>query len=545
MQNETSDIAPAPKLVRARIIYSDFHLGQGRRPDGSWHPMEDFRSDREFAQMLRHLHESYAPDVRLELHGNGDVFDFMATPFDGKYWAVPTVEAAMAEIKLISDNHPEFFAALRWILLVRPEAEVIFTLGNHDQDLAWPEVQAFLRTLLAQPGQEHRVRFVRKEHIGPVDIYHGDEHDPLNAVPSDEEMFITDQKGGSILLIAFLVVLLTHGALLPLISSPGLLLSGNFVFLGLLEFIAMFVIIGWAWGKLYFSEWAVAYRARKRARDGKPPETRPKFMNYPYTYYMNAGLGMTLKRKFMPDMGRLQDHGAIWILTMARSPYWAPIIWIYLCADILFHMFFIDQLSVRRKVNLKMVMKILRSTTRPDQIDAELERYAKEHPDVKYVVAGHTHQLGLKNVNVAGRVMLYLNPGTWVDQRDMVLPTVQTKTSFPRLEAFFRRIVLYWIRSPIAAMAVTMVHLLVALLPYAVATYFGWGAGLWSYLIPTLSFFLLLWRFSYTEYRGRPFVKRTVVKLEEYDTGDIQPAIEEYLPPVDGEDGTGRFENAF
>lgn len=545
MQNEMTDNAPAPKVVRARYVFSDFHLGQGRRPDGSWHPMEDFRSDEAFAQMLRHLHERYAPDVLLELHGNGDIFDFMAVPFEGKYRAVPTLEAALAEMKTISDCHKPFFAGLRWILDVRPGSSVIFTIGNHDQDLAWPEVQAFIRALLVPPGQEHRVRFVRKESIGPADIYHGAEHDPLNAVPSDDEMFITDHKGGSILLIAFLVVLLTHGALLPLLSSPELLLSGNVVFLGLMEFVAMLVIIGWAWGKLYFSEWAVAFRARKRAKDGKPPETRPKFMNYPYTYYMNAGLGMTLKRRFMPDMGRLQDHGAIWILTMARSPYWAPIIWIYLVADILFHMFFIDQLSVRRKVNLKMILKIVRSTMSPDMIDVELERYAKENPDVKYVVAGHTHQLGMKNVNVGDRVMLYMNTGTWIEQRDLVLPTVDTTTSFPRIEAFFRRIVLYWIRSPLAAMGVTMVHAIVAIVPYATATYLGWGAGLWSYLIPALSFFLLLWRFSYTEYRDTPFVKRTVVKIEEYESGELQLAVEEYLPPAAGEEGMGRFENAF
>jgi len=545
MQNETPENAPAPKVRRARIIFSDFHLGQGRRPDGSWHPMEDFRSDREFALMLRHLHESYPLDVLLELHGNGDIFDFMAVPYLGKFRAVPTVDAALTEMKTIIERHPEFFAGLRWILEVRPDAVVIFTIGNHDQDLAWPEVQELIRKLLVPAGQEHRVRFVREDGVGTAKILHGDGYDPLNAVPPDEEMFITDQKGGSILLIAFMVVLLTHGALIPLISRPGLLLSANVVLLGLLEFVAMLVIIGWAWGKIYFSDRATAWRLRRNVPKDAPAEAKPRFMNYPYTYYMNAGLGMTLKRRFMPDMGRLQDHGAIWILTMARSPYWAPIIWVYLCADILFHMFFIDQLSVRRKASLKTILKIVKSTTSPDMIDAELERYAKEHPDVKYVVAGHTHQLGMKNVNVGDRVMLYLNPGTWVEQRDMVLPAVKTTTSLPRLEAFFRRIALYWARSPLAAMAIMLVHTLFALVPYVVATAFGWGAGLWSYLIPALSLFLLLWRFSYTEYRGTPFVKRTVVRVEEYETGDLRLGIDEYRPPADDEAGNGRFINAF
>ncbi len=545
MQNEPSASAPDPKVRRVRYIFSDFHLGQGRRPDGAWHPMEDFRSDAEFARMLRHIDERHASDVVVELHGNGDVFDFMATPFKGKYWAVPTLDAALEEIAAIAAGHPEFFGALREFLAARPNAEAVFTIGNHDQDLAWPEVQAHIRKLLVPEGQERRVRFVRKERIGPVDIHHGDEHDPLNAVPSDEEMFITDHKGGSILLIAFLVVAITHGALLPLVSSPALFLSPNVLLLALVEFVAMLVIIGWAWGKLYYSDWATAWRARRNLRDGAPPEPKPRFMNYPYTYYMNAGLGMTLKRRFMPDMGRLQDHGAIWILTVARSPYWAPIILAYLLADCLFHMFFIDQLSVRRKANIRTIWRILRSTTGPDVIDAQLERYAKEHPDVRYVVSGHTHQLGVKSINVGDRVMLNMNPGTWVEQRDMILPEVKTTSAFPRVEAFFRRILLYWTRSPLAAFAVLLVHAFVAGLPAVATVLVGWEPGFWSYLIPVLSFFLLLWRYSYTEYRDTPFVKRTVVQLDEYDTGDLQLAINEYLPPAEGEAGNGRFENAF
>ena len=180
-----------------------------------------------------------------------------------------------------------------------------------------------------------------------------------------------------------------------------------------------------------------------------------------------------------------------------------------------------------------------------DMIDAELERYAKEHPDAKYVVAGHTHQLGVKNVNVGDRVMLYMNPGTWVEQRDMVLPTVATTSAYPRLEAFFRRIPISWRKSPFAALAVLCVHAVVAVAPYGTSVLLGWEPGFWSYLIPALSSFLLLWRYSYTEYRDTPFVKRTVVKLEEYASGDLQLAVVEYLPPADGGEGTGRFVNAF
>lgn len=528
MQNETTESASAPRVRTAHYIFSDFHLGQGRQEDGEWHRMEDFRSDREFALMLRHIHERHAPDEVVKLHANGDIFDFMAVPYRGSYLAVPTVEAALEEFRAIAAGHPEFFAALRWFMSVRPNAVIEETIGNHDQDLAWTELQDALRAQIVPPDQFQRVRFVREGRVGPVVIRHGDQFDRLNAVPSDEEMFITDKKGGGTLPIAFLIVLLTHGAILSLIKRPGLLFSPGTVALGLVEFLALMVIVGWAWSKLYFWKWGKSQR----------------FMNYPFAYYMNAGLGMTLKRLFMPDMGRMQDHGAIWVTTIARSPYWAPVMWLYLTSDILFHMFFIDRLSVRRKASLKTIWRLLASTMHEDRIDEELDRYAKEHPDVKYVVAGHTHVFGVKNVNVGDRVMMYLNAGTWVEMRDMVQPQIKTVTRFPRVEAFFRRILLTWRRAPATSLAVAFVHACFASLPFLSDVAFGWSFGFWAYLFPALSLFLLIWRYSYTEYKGTPFTKLTLAQLDEYENGEIAIVLNRYLPPAPGEEGNGRFENA-
>lgn len=528
MQNETTESASAPRVGTANYIYSDSHLGQGRQKNGEWHRMEDFRSDHEFALMLRHIHERHAPDVVVKLRKNGDIVDFMGLPYKGSYLAVPTVEAALEEFRLAAAGHHEYFEALRWFMSARPTAEIVYTIGNHDQDMAWPELQEAVRALIVPSDQFHRVRFVREERVGPAVICHGDRFDALNAVPSDEEMFITDKKGGGTLPIAFLAVLLTHGAIVPLFKSPGLLLSPGVVALGLVEFLALMVIVGWAWSKFYFWKWGKSQR----------------FMNYPFAYYMNAGLGMTLKRLFMPDMGRVQDHGAIWTTTIARSPYWAPVMWMYLTSDILFHMFFIDRLSVRRKASLRTILSLLGSTMHADRIDEELDRYAKEHPDVKYVVAGHTHVLGMKNVNVGDRVMTYLNSGTWVEQRDMVLPDVKTVTRFPRLEAFFRRILLTIRRAPLMSSAIVLVHACFAALPFLSAAVFGWSFGLWAYLVPALSLFLLLWRFSYTEYKGTPFTKLTLVQLDEFNGGEIQIALNCYKPPAPGEAGFGRFENA-
>lgn len=534
------DSSAAPRVVTVHVIVSDFHLSQGRKKKGPWHRMEDFRSDREFVAMLWHLVEKYGPQVKIKIRLNGDIFDFMATPYKGSYLAVSTVEAALEEFRTIADGHEEFFTGLREFLAANPNVEVVFTIGNHDQDLAWPELQEAVRDLIAPLDGRHRVRFVREERVGPVHVCHGDRFDKLNAVPPEEEMFITDKKGGGILPFAFLTVLLLHGAILSLWKDPSLLLSPGSVALGFLEFVALMSIVGWIWGKVYFSEKAQAFLQKRfpQLEEGK------KFINYPLPYRMHAGLAMTLKRLFMPDMGRVQDHGAIWISTIARSPYWAPVMWVFLVSDILVHLFFIDVLSVRRKANLKIYWQVLASTMHADRIDEELERFAKENPEVKYVVAGHTHILGVKTINVADRVMMYLNSGTWVEQRDMVLPSVKTVTRAPRLEAFFRRIALHVRKVPFTALAIALVHACFGAMPFLVDTVFGWSLGVWAFVFPAVSLFLLLWRFSYTEYTGKPFRKLTGVRVEEFEDGGIQVAMCEYLPPLPGESGTGRIENA-
>src|SRR5690349_4010836 len=122
MQNESTESASAPRVRTVHYIFSDFHLSQGRQEDGAWHRMEDFRSDREFALMLRHIHERHAPDVVVKLHLNGDIFDFMAVPFKGSYLAVPTVEAALEEFRAIAAGHKEWFDGLAWFMAVRPNA---------------------------------------------------------------------------------------------------------------------------------------------------------------------------------------------------------------------------------------------------------------------------------------------------------------------------------------------------------------------------------------------------------------------------------------
>src|SRR5580765_7777197 len=54
-------------------VISDLHLGMGKLPDQSWHPLEDFRSDAAFKSFLDFLEDDDAEELII----NGDWLDFM------------------------------------------------------------------------------------------------------------------------------------------------------------------------------------------------------------------------------------------------------------------------------------------------------------------------------------------------------------------------------------------------------------------------------------------------------------------------------------
>ena len=117
------------------IILSDLHLGNGG-------PYDIFAGGEELSALL----DSLAPTpTRVVL--NGDTFDFLLNddPLD-----LDTSQAVRQAIRLVS--HPptgRVMAALGRLL--QAGGEVLITVGNHDLELALPQVQAVLREALQQP----------------------------------------------------------------------------------------------------------------------------------------------------------------------------------------------------------------------------------------------------------------------------------------------------------------------------------------------------------------------------------------------------------
>jgi UDP-2,3-diacylglucosamine pyrophosphatase LpxH len=179
----TDDMAQAEAFV-----VSDLHLGAGDADP----ELEDFDQDDKFAEFVAQI---AGPGVTLFI--NGDFIDFAQIP----PYEVPTPHhllwaeaASLVKVQRATDAHALVFSALAGLLA--KGGALRLHIGNHDLDLAWPSVQAHLRTLL-QPGSPDALQFITTfSRYHGVHIEHGHMFTPEN-VTNDAEAFIHEWPEGS------------------------------------------------------------------------------------------------------------------------------------------------------------------------------------------------------------------------------------------------------------------------------------------------------------------------------------------------------------
>lgn len=178
---------------RLLVILSDIEMGPGGVVDDF--PHSDVLADR----LLSYNEGAYA-DRAVELIFNGDTFDLLKTPYNGTFPRHITSQIALAKMQPICAAHPRFFAAIEQFLdHRRAERRVHFVIGNHDAELAFPELQALVQT---QCGGDPRIGFPGLSlDIGKVHIEHGSQQDRMFQVNKDA-LFI-DYGGQPILNISW------------------------------------------------------------------------------------------------------------------------------------------------------------------------------------------------------------------------------------------------------------------------------------------------------------------------------------------------------
>jgi len=147
---------------KVKIIISDTHIGAGGARQGN--KLEDFISDDIFFRWIHELiAESEKLDEEMTLIINGDWIEFLQVPqvsifdpcqvYPSSAYTDVSAEAALARLEVVHAGHPLVFQALADFLSPGPpRRSLVILFGNHDPELAYPQVQEHLRLLLGAQG---------------------------------------------------------------------------------------------------------------------------------------------------------------------------------------------------------------------------------------------------------------------------------------------------------------------------------------------------------------------------------------------------------
>ena len=143
------------------LIVSDIHLTEVLEPVRGWmyYKGPELVVDGDLDALVRQFVTEGADDAALTLVLNGDIFDFdlVTTVPEPELWPVsraerryglyPTPAKSAWKLAHMLAAHPGFVATLG--RFVAAGHRVVYVLGNHDRELAFPEVQAVLRAAVA------------------------------------------------------------------------------------------------------------------------------------------------------------------------------------------------------------------------------------------------------------------------------------------------------------------------------------------------------------------------------------------------------------
>lgn len=522
------------------LVVSDTHFAAGAEIGGRPNPYEFFFSDREFAGMLKSWKKRCAerrrtllneglpdekslPSRKRWLIMNGDMIDYHAIPHDKTFRCVPTEAPAREETYAAVKGHQIAWSAIADFVRLDLDSEIVFVLGNHDLELVWPSVQDIILDRI-DPARtsRHRIHFTREARIGDdVLIVHGDELDGLSRKPKPEFTFITGKVETLPAILAAALLLFTYSALIGVAKamwSRSFSFSLEEVLFASVGFFALLSLVSAVVVKAFFSS------------IGK----EKVYLNHPTSTYMNSWLGQRL-RKWMPWIGRMQNHGAIWFLSLVHNWSAAFVALPVTIAYLLYHRFIIEPVDPRREhkrahFTLWETLKLFRSTMRSDQYEVELEAFIKRHPDARHVIMGHTHVPEDRIIHLSERKLRYLNTGTMIRQVRLITPQPETKP-FSWVKMFFWRIGVYWRKRPKRAFALTALHLVLAPLAFWGFRHFGWDVSAW--LILAIAGFSLFWRQSYAQYRGEEFTEFTPVEIRMTSNGTREVSLMQFFPAQD------------
>lgn len=146
---------------------SDIEMGRGDI-------MDDFSDDYLLVDFIEKITPQNSHE-KISLVLLGDIFDYMKMGYKGTYPRYITEEISVWKTDQIINSHKNVFTALK-NFLKKDNTEVLFIIGNHDADLAWPKVQKRIKETLRSHRQ---IKFAYQYRHKDIHAEHGHLMDPF------------------------------------------------------------------------------------------------------------------------------------------------------------------------------------------------------------------------------------------------------------------------------------------------------------------------------------------------------------------------------
>jgi UDP-2,3-diacylglucosamine pyrophosphatase LpxH len=176
---------------RFSLVLSDLHLGAGDPgPDGSPNPLEDFREDAAFVELMRHYDQLYSGQPG-EWVANGDFFELLFFSREQRQGARLGESEALERVQAVVEGHPAVFDAVAAFAGTQ-RRRVVFVTGNHDPALYFRSVRRYLKQRI-----DGDVRFHWHHHrADDTLIEHGHRFEESYRIQLDRDLVRGDSCGG-------------------------------------------------------------------------------------------------------------------------------------------------------------------------------------------------------------------------------------------------------------------------------------------------------------------------------------------------------------
>lgn len=159
---------PLPERI---FVISDLHLGVPG-------PMRIFHAGDALARFIR---SCAAEPGRVELVILGDALDYLQL----EPWLAFDTATAERKTRDILAANPEVFAALEHFMDQRPDKSLVWFIGNHDIELAFPQVRNMIEARIGGAPQWHLDNSARVHELpggAKIRLVHGNDADVYNRV---------------------------------------------------------------------------------------------------------------------------------------------------------------------------------------------------------------------------------------------------------------------------------------------------------------------------------------------------------------------------